>query len=283
MPEAMKFASMNPVEMVDAVGFDDFRARVKRARLIPWGYPGRDDLDIQLAAVVDFEIMPPRSEEKPFHQEIYTAGEIKNFAPGVPGFDEDRNPCAFLVQGDLTRSWVDMDEKEKLMVEGTLPVRVGRLSSLSKSCKWYELGGSFRECGFPDDNIGPEVTWIEGAVGDFLRVEGIDRKFKGQEHTGPKMILKMVDFIKYDPDDLNREVAKPADSNIEEKVVSLLEEAVQKAPMKLGDVAALMVSKVKGKREKSKAVQLITPEFLGRDGHPWKFDSRSGKCTAVEF
>jgi hypothetical protein len=289
MPEAMQFASTDPREMEDVLGVNDFNGKIVWARLIPWEYPNSPDIPVQLAVVVRIKIFPDQGIDREFHDEIYTAGDLRHFKPGIPGVDDEGSPCAFLVEGDLSRGWEGMHTEERSTVEGTLPVRVGQIAALTKSCKWCEFGTSLLDSGFPAEHVGPAVTWIEGAVGHFLRVEQMAGKeirdteaSKDGERAAKKFILVMDEFDKYEPGEGTAATPKAKKAtDIEVKFVDVVGAALGSGPLTKQLLPALLMSKLEGK-ERGAAVKLITNSFLGRSDHPWTFDPTTGTVTAAE-
>lgn len=171
-------ASFRPSDMVQLGLPSNFNGRIARAVACPWDYNGAIAEHV-LAARIDFE-PDEDSGYEPFSQH-YSLGNLKYWSPSIDG----ETPVD--LDGD------DISEMEGPYVVWTGPDNVPESGRhLGKGTNFEHFVLALLECGYKEENIGDDLTWLEGIVGYWVRVgqkkrEGL--KGKDGKESNEKQIL----------------------------------------------------------------------------------------------
>lgn len=267
-------ASMNPDNMLAGGLKDDFDGEVIKARLVPWDYEGNIDHHILAVALT----IQPDDEDAPFVQH-YSCGELENFVPSKDG-----------------KTSVDLDNGEGEELEGVYALRVGKKEQLNNNTNWAHFVGAALDAGFPKNELGAAVTFIEGTYGHWNRIpqkkrSGIIVQPTGEGKRARSNDILVITEIKEKPAKKAgaaagraagaKMAAKAASSDLDERLREVVVEAIANsgnglAKMKL---AGLAIKAFQG-AEKAKAVKRVTEaDFLGADDAPWTYDPDAGLLT----
>jgi hypothetical protein len=258
-------ASMNPDNMATGGLKDDFDGEITKVRLVPWDYDGKIDHHILAVAVT---IQPDGEEVFTQH---YSCGELEHFQPSKDG-----------------KTPVDLEGGEGEDLEGVYALRVGRRDQLNNNTNWAHFIGAALDAGFPKENLGAAVTFLEGTYGHFNRIQQkkrsgiVTQQAEGQQARRSDILV--ITELKDKPAGAKTSAkaapatAKPAAaSGLDDRLREVVTEAVLASDdgIAKSKLAGIVIKAFQGP-DKARAIKRVNEvEFL-ESSETWVYDADSG-------
>jgi hypothetical protein len=166
-------ASLKPSDMVAGGGqFDDIDVQIIGARFRGWDYNGTIS-----SPILGFEVTYRASEDAHEFSQVYSAGDLKHFAPSE---------------------------------DGRYAVPVGNQAGLSESTNLAQWMTALINAGFPESKIGEDVTAFVGTVGHVNNVPQMKRAGLATAKDGKVLIFTKIHSFPWDAAAQTAKAAAPA-------------------------------------------------------------------------